>query len=47
MPVRGMRSLFDIYQGCNVVVLEPKDFWEAEKNPKWITTMKEELMTIE
>ncbi|XP_048231276.1 uncharacterized protein LOC125370303 [Ricinus communis] len=33
-PVRGMRSLSDIYERCNVAVLEPIDFWEAEKDPK-------------
>ena len=46
IPVRGMRSLSDIYQRCNVALLETTDFWEAEKNPKWITTMKEELKMI-
>ena len=46
-PVRGMRSLSDIYQRCNVAILEPTDFWEAEKDPKWITAMKEELRMIE
>ncbi|WVZ11324.1 hypothetical protein V8G54_015854 [Vigna mungo] len=42
-----MRSISDIYQRCNVVVLEPTDFWEAEKDSKWITAMKEELLMIE
>ncbi|RDX63928.1 putative mitochondrial protein, partial [Mucuna pruriens] len=31
IPIRGMRSLYDIYQRCNMAVLEPTDFWEAEK----------------
>ena len=47
IPVRGMRSLSDIYQRCNMAILEPSDFWEAKKDPKWITAMKEELKMIE
>ena len=46
-PVRGKRSLSEIYQRCNVVVFKPGDFWEAEKDPKWVATMKEELSMIE
>lgn len=34
VPVRGTRSLTDIYQRCNIVVLEPTNYWEAEKDPK-------------
>lgn len=47
VPIRGKRSLSDIYQRCNVVVLEPENFWEAEKDPKWKAAMKEELTMIE
>ena len=46
-PVRGSRSLFEIYQTSNVVVLEPIEFEEAEKDDKWINAMKEELKMIE
>ena len=46
-PVRGTRSLVDIYQRCNVAVLEPTDF-EATKNDKrWMSVKKEELVVIE
>ncbi|RDX76726.1 hypothetical protein CR513_43251, partial [Mucuna pruriens] len=31
IPIKGMRSLYDIYQRCNVAVLEPTDLWEAKK----------------
>ena len=47
VPVRGTRSLSDIYQRCNMVVLEPTDFSKAEKDPKWRVAMKEELTMIE
>ena len=46
-PVRGTRLLDDIYQSCNVVVLEPIQFEEAKNDPKWIDAMKEELRMIE
>ena len=36
IPVRGTRSLSEIYQKTNVVVLEPTEFEEAEKDGKWI-----------
>ena len=38
--------LCDIYQRCNVVVLEPIEFEEAEKDEKWINDMKKELKMI-
>lgn len=37
---------FDIYERCNVVVLEIENFTKAEKDPKWIDAMKEELNMI-
>ena len=45
-PVRGSRSLFEIYQTSNVVVLEPIEFEEAEKDDKWINAMKKEMKMI-
>lgn len=33
-PVRGTRLLVDIYQMCNVVVLELTGYLEAEKDPQ-------------
>jgi len=47
IPVRGTRSLSEIYQRSNIVVLEPAKFEEAEKDDKWINAMKEELKMIE
>lgn len=46
-PVRGTRLLSGIYERCNVAVLEPENFTEAEKDPKWIAAMQEELNMIE
>lgn len=45
-PVRGMRPLSDIYQRCNVAVMEPAGYEEAATNKKWINAMKEELKMI-
>jgi transposase InsO family protein len=46
-PVRGFRPLSDVYQRCNVAMLEPADYVDAEKDPKWKAAMKEELYMIE
>ena len=46
-PIKGTRSLDDIYQSCNVAVLEPAEFEKAKKDPKWIDAMKEKLRMIE
>ena len=47
IPIRGTRSLYDIYQMCNVVVFEPAGFTEATENKKWRVAMQEELDMIE
>ncbi|RVW95066.1 Retrovirus-related Pol polyprotein from transposon RE1 [Vitis vinifera] len=47
VPVRGIRSLSDVYERNNVAVFEPAEFEEAEKDDKWIEAMKEELRMIE
>ena len=39
MPVRGTRSLVEVYERSNVVVLESANFVEAKEDQKWITTM--------
>ena len=44
--VKETRSLDDIYQRCNVAMLELAKFEEAKKDPKWIDAMKEELRMI-
>ena len=46
-PARGTRSLFDIYQRCNVSLMEPAGYEEATTNKKWISAMEEELKMIE
>ncbi|XP_028116204.1 putative disease resistance protein RGA4 [Camellia sinensis] len=45
-PVRGTRSLSDIYQRCNVALCEPADHEEALKDPKWKKAMEEEMSMI-
>lgn len=47
VPVRGTRSLSDVYERCNVAIFEPAEFKEAEKDDNWIEAMKEELRMIE
>jgi len=45
-PVRGTRSLFNVYQRCNIAVYEPADFEEAKLDQNWLAAMKEELFMI-
>ena len=47
LPVRGTRSLSDVYQRCIVAVLEPENYQNAAKSQVWIDAMKEELRMIE
>ncbi|KAL4348545.1 hypothetical protein GQ457_17G004780 [Hibiscus cannabinus] len=46
-PVRGTRLLSDIYQRCNVAMIEPTGYEEAASDKKWMDAMKEELNMIE
>ncbi|XP_073263046.1 uncharacterized protein [Populus alba] len=46
-PVRGTRSLEEIYQRSNVVVCEPENYEDAQMNPAWQEAMKEEIHMIE
>eukprot|EP00257_Ricinus_communis_P023794 XP_015583876.1 uncharacterized protein LOC107262450 [Ricinus communis] len=46
-PVRGTQSLSDIYQRCNVAVMELAGYEEAAADKKWMAAMKEELSMIE
>ena len=39
LPVRGFRTLFDIYQRCNIAVLEPAGFFETAENKRWRVAM--------
>ena len=34
-PVRGTRSLSDIYQRCNIAIIEPARYEEAAADKKW------------
>ncbi|WVY90881.1 hypothetical protein V8G54_036395 [Vigna mungo] len=45
--VRGTRLLSDIYQRCNVVVMEPSGYEEDATDKSWINAMNEELKMIE
>ncbi|KAE8666818.1 hypothetical protein F3Y22_tig00112491pilonHSYRG00346 [Hibiscus syriacus] len=45
--VRGTKLLSDIYERCNVGVLEPADFYIAKDDPRWISAMQEEFRMIE
>ncbi|KAG6501622.1 hypothetical protein ZIOFF_041505 [Zingiber officinale] len=47
IPIRGTRSLSDIYERCNVAVEEPSCFEEAYDIPEWEQAMKQELEMIE
>ena len=46
-PVRGTRSLSDIYQRCNVAICEPAGFHDAKNSQHWMAAMQEELLMIE
>lgn len=44
--VRGTKLPSDIYERRNIVVLEPENFTEAQKDSKRIVAMKQELNMI-
>ena len=46
-PMRGTRSLKDVYARCNVAALEPKRYDEAAEFENWRATMQEEMKMIE
>ena len=39
--VHGTRPLADIYQRCNVAILEPDGYLQAEKDLHWMDAMQE------
>jgi len=45
--VKGTKSLFDIYQRCNVIVLEPIDYEDAARDANWVAEMEAEIKMIE
>ncbi|RVW87522.1 Retrovirus-related Pol polyprotein from transposon RE1 [Vitis vinifera] len=46
-PIKGTRSLSNIYQRCNIATIEPTRHEEVGANKKWMDAMKEELKIIE
>lgn len=46
-PILKTRSLLEIYERCNVAILEPNIYEEASKHEVWIEAMKEEIGMIE
>ncbi|WRX23027.1 Reverse transcriptase [Theobroma cacao] len=44
--VRGTRSLQDVYECCNVIILEPTSYIEATKDQHWIKAMCDEIEMI-
>jgi hypothetical protein len=46
-PVRGTRSLAEIYESSNIAICEPAEFEEVVKKSEWIEAMHEELRMIE
>lgn len=47
VPIKGTRLLADIYDRCNVAILERYDYIEASKFDEWRVAMEEELKIIE
>ncbi|KAG8487132.1 hypothetical protein CXB51_020669 [Gossypium anomalum] len=45
-PMRGTRTIADIYQRCDVAIVEPSDFKEATRDKHWKKAMKTELEMI-
>jgi hypothetical protein len=45
--LQKIRLLSDIYQSCNVAIIEPAGYEEAAADQHWMVAMKEELMMIE
>lgn len=46
-PVKGTRSLQDVYTKCNVAALEPKRYDEAAEFENWRATIQEQMKMIE
>lgn len=44
---RRVRSLVDIYQTCNLAILEPESFEQASRQEVWVKAMEEEIKMIE
>jgi len=44
---RRVRSLVDIYETCNMAMIEPNCYEEASKQEVWVKAMEEEVKMIE
>nr|UBX54621.1 transposon Pol polyprotein [Lupinus angustifolius] len=44
---RRVRSLVDIYETCNLAIVEPGSFEEASRQEVWVKAMEEEIKMIE
>ncbi|KAG8501378.1 hypothetical protein CXB51_003478 [Gossypium anomalum] len=47
LPVRGTRSIDDVYQRCNVAIVEPSSYEEAAKDMNWKKAMEAEMDMIQ
>ena len=45
-PMRGIRSLEDIYQMCRLAITEPTNYIEAKDSEAWRRLMQEEMKMI-
>ena len=45
-PVRGTRTIEDIYERCNIAMLEPANYEDAVKSKDWKVAMEEEIKMI-
>ncbi|KAK5832366.1 hypothetical protein PVK06_016168 [Gossypium arboreum] len=45
-PVRGTRTIADIYHRCNVAIIEPSNYEEAARDRSWKKAMEAELEII-
>ncbi|KAG8482637.1 hypothetical protein CXB51_024435 [Gossypium anomalum] len=47
LPVRGTRSIADVYQRCNVAIVEPLSYEEAARDINWKKAMEAEMDMIQ
>ncbi|KAG8496293.1 hypothetical protein CXB51_009141 [Gossypium anomalum] len=47
LPVRGTRSIADVYQRCNVAIVEPSSYEEAARDMNWKKAMEAEMDMIQ
>ena len=46
-PPKKLRSLAEIYERCNFLVVEPESFEVAAQQENWINATEEEIVMIE